>query len=185
MDLNEFLSKTLENQRTANSLLERIAEGVEDLVAKGVHVTNFTLPENFELKAVGDIVHATGEAAAATDEGEAEAKAKAEAEAKAKAKKKAEAEAKAKAEAEAEAKAKAEAEAEAEAEAKAKAKAEAEPSSKKYTADDARKALKTFAAIEGNEAAMALLESLGVASVSELAEKGSDAIGELIEKVGK
>lgn len=177
MDINEFLSKTLENQRTANSLLERIAEGVEDLVAKGVHVTNFTLPDNFELKAVGDIVHATGEAAAATDEGEAEAKAKAEAEAKAKAKKKAEAEAKAKAEAEAEAKAKAEAE--------AKAKAEAEPSSKKYTADDARKALKTFAAIEGNEAAMALLESLGVASVSELAEKGSDAIGELIEKVGK
>ncbi|MFA5702875.1 MAG: hypothetical protein WC982_05080 [Advenella sp.] len=175
MDINEFLSKTLENQRTANSLLERIAEGVEDLVAKGVHVTNFTLPENFELKAVGDIVHATGEAAAATDEDEAEAKAKAEAEAKAK--KKAEAEAKAKAEAEAEAKAKAEAE--------AKAKAEAEPSSKKYTADDARKALKTFAAIEGNEAAMALLESMGVASISELAEKGSDAIGELIEKVGK
>lgn len=171
MDINEFLSKTLENQRTANSLLERIAEGVEDLVAKGVHVTNFTLPDNFELKAVGDIVHATGEAAAATDEDEA-AKAKAEAEAKAKAKKKAEAEAKAKAEAEA-------------AEAEAKAKAEAESSSKKYTADDARKALKTFAAIEGNEAAMTLLESLGVASISELAEKGSDAIGELIEKVGK
>lgn len=184
MDLNEFLSKTLENQRTANSLLERIAEGVEDLVAKGVHVTNFTLPDNFELKAVGDIVHATGEAAAATDEDEA-AKAKAEAEAKAKAKAEAEAKAKKKAEAEAKAKAEAEAEAKAKAEAEAKAKAEAEPSSKKYTADDARKALKTFAAIEGNEAAMALLESLGVASVSELAEKGSDAIGELIEKVGK
>lgn len=178
MDVNEFMKKSLENQAQHTSLLERIAEGIEDLVAKGVHVASFTLPENFDLKAVGNVIHATGGNQAGTTDTSAED----EAEAKRKADEKAAADKKAKEEAAA--KAAAEKKAKEEADAKAKADAEKKDEGKKYTADDARKALKAFAAIEGNDAAMALLESLEVASVSELAEKGSDAIAELIKKAG-
>ena len=58
----------------------------------------------------------------------------------------------------------------------------AETKAKKVTADDARKALKAYAAIEGNDAAMELLTSLGAGSVSALAEQGDNKLRELIAK---
>ena len=60
----------------------------------------------------------------------------------------------------------------------------AETKAKKVTADDARKALKAYAAIEGNDAAMELLKSLGAGSVSALAEQGDDKLAELVAKCG-
>lgn len=60
----------------------------------------------------------------------------------------------------------------------------AETKAKKVTADDARKALKAYAAIEGNGAAMELLTSLGAGSVSALAEQGDDKLAELVAKCG-
>ena len=60
----------------------------------------------------------------------------------------------------------------------------AETKAKKVTADDARKALKAYAAIEGNDAAMELLTSLGAGSVSALAEQGEDKLAELVAKCG-
>lgn len=59
-----------------------------------------------------------------------------------------------------------------------------ETKAKKVTADDARKALKAYAAIEGNDAAMELLTSLGAGSVSALAEQGEDKLAELVAKCG-
>lgn len=53
---------------------------------------------------------------------------------------------------------------------------------KKVTADDARKALKAYAAVEGNDAAMELLTSMGASSVSALAEQGEDKLRELVAK---
>ncbi|UYA99061.1 hypothetical protein P9A54_gp76 [Xanthomonas phage vB_Xar_IVIA-DoCa10] len=53
---------------------------------------------------------------------------------------------------------------------------------KKVTIDDARAALKKYAAIEGNDAAMDLLTSLNAKSVSDLAEQGPDALQKLIDK---
>ena len=157
MDVNEYMKQSL-------SLLERIAEGIETLNANGVHVTNFVLPEGTDLKAVGNVVHAQPADNAKSDE--ADKKAKAEAEAKAK-KEKAEAEAKAKADADAK-------------------KEEEKPADtkKKVTADDARKALKAYAAIEGNDAAMELLTSLGAGSITALAEQGDDKLAELVAKCG-
>ena len=60
----------------------------------------------------------------------------------------------------------------------------AETKAKKVTADNARKALKAYAAIEGNDAAMELLTSLGAGSVSALAEQGDDKLAELVAKCG-
>lgn len=60
----------------------------------------------------------------------------------------------------------------------------AETKAKKVTADDARKALKAYAATEGNDAAMELLTSLGAGSVSALAEQGEDKLAELVAKCG-
>lgn len=58
----------------------------------------------------------------------------------------------------------------------------AEPKAKKVTVDDARAALKKYAAAEGNDAAMELLTSLGAASVSALAEQGPGKLQELIDR---
>ncbi|ATS92223.1 hypothetical protein [Stenotrophomonas phage DLP4] len=55
---------------------------------------------------------------------------------------------------------------------------------KKVTIDDARAALKAYAAIEGNDAAMDLLTSLNAKSVSDLAEQGPDSLQKLIDKAG-
>lgn len=174
MDVNEYMKQSL-------SLLERIAEGIETLNANGVHVTNFVLPEGTDLKAVGSVVHAQPAENAEADKKAAADKA---------AKEKADAEAKAKkAAADKAAKEKADAEAKAKADADEKAKQEAadkpaETKAKKVTADDARKALKAYAVIEGNDAAMELLTSLGAGSVSALAEQGDDKLAELVAKCG-
>jgi len=183
MDINQFMKTSLENQIAHTSLLERIAEGIENLVASGIHVASFQLPENFDLKQVGNIIHATGgaqtdSAASATD---TDTSAVDEAAAKAKADQEAKVAAKAKADAEAKAAAKEKAEAEAKAKAEAEVAASKKPS---LTADDARKALKAYAAIEGNEAALELLAGLGAASVSELVEQGEEKIAALIKAAG-
>ncbi len=176
MDVNEYMKQSL-------SLLERIAEGIETLNANGVHVTNFVLPEGTDLKAVGSVVHAQpAENAEADKKVKAEADKKAKAEADAKAKKAADEKA-AKDKADADAKAKAEADEKAKQDAAAADKP-AETKVKKVTADDARKALKAYAAIEGNDAAMELLTSLGAGSVSALAEQGEDKLAELVAKCG-
>lgn len=174
MDVNEYMKQSL-------SLLERIAKGIETLNANGVHVTNFVLPEGTDLKAVGSVVHAQPAENAEADKKAAADKA---------AKEKADADAKAKkAAADKAAKEKADADAKAKADADEKAKQEAadkpaETKAKKVTADDARKALKAYAAIEGNDAAMELLTSLGAGSVSALAEQGDDKLAELVAKCG-
>ena len=176
MDVNEYMKQSL-------SLLERIAEGIEALNENGVHVTNFVLPEGTDLKAVGNVVHAQPADNAKSDEADKKAKADADAEAK---KEKADADAKAKKEADAKAaKEKADADAKAKADADTK-KEEEKPADtkKKVTADDARKALKAYAAIEGNDAAMELLTSLGAGSITALAEQGDDKLAELVAKCG-
>lgn len=178
MDVNEYMKQSL-------SLLERIAEGIEALNENGVHVTNFVLPEGTDLKAVGNVVHAQPADNAKSDEADKKAKADADADAKAK-KEKAKADAKAKKEADAKAaKEKADADAKAKADADTK-KEEEKPADtkKKVTADDARKALKAYAAIEGNDAAMELLTSLGAGSITALAEQGDDKLAELVAKCG-
>lgn len=176
MDVNEYMKQSL-------SLLERIAEGIETLNANGVHVTNFVLPEGPDLKAVGSVVHAQpAENAEADKKAKADAKAKKAADAKAK---KAADEKAAKGKDKADADAKAEADKKAKQDAAAANKpAETETKAKKVTADDARKALKAYAAIEGNDAAMELLTSLGAGSVSALAEQGDDKLAELVAKCG-
>lgn len=168
MDVNEYMKQSL-------SLLERIAEGIETLNANGVHVTNFVLPEGPDLKAVGSVVHAQP-----AENAEADKKAKADAKAKKAADEKA---AKDKDKADADAKAEAYKKAKQDA-AAANKPAETETKAKKVTADDARKALKAYAAIEGNDAAMELLTSLGAGSVSALAEQGDDKLAELVAKCG-
>ena len=168
MDVNEYMKQSL-------SLLERIAEGIETLNANGVHVTNFVLPEGSDLKAVGSVVHAQP-----AENAEADKKAKADAKAKKAADEKA---AKDKDKADADAKAEADKKAKQDA-AAANKPAETETKAKKVTADDARKALKAYAAIEGNDAAMELLTSLGAGSVSALAEQGDDKLAELVAKCG-
>jgi hypothetical protein len=55
---------------------------------------------------------------------------------------------------------------------------------KAITPDDARKAVKAFAAVEGNEAAMELLGSFGAASISAVAEQGEEKLAELYWKAG-
>ena len=157
MDVNEYMKQSL-------SLLERIAEGIETLNANGVHVTNFVLPEGTDLKAVGSVVHAQP-----AENAEADKKAK-DKPAETKVEKKEEAKVEKKEEAKVEKKE------------EPAADKPAETKAKKVTADDARKALKAYAAIEGNDAAMELLTSLGAGSVSALAEQGEDKLRELIAK---
>ncbi len=54
------------------------------------------------------------------------------------------------------------------------------PKKPTVTVEDARKALKAYAAIEGNDSAMELLAGFGVSSMSALAEKGEEALAALI-----
>lgn len=143
-------------------LLERIAEGIESLNDQGIAVTNISLPVGTELLAVGDVIKA----------GPAET-------AKPAAKKPAAKKPTVDEEAVAEIQAEEAEEAEA---AKPAAKA------KRATVDDARKALKAYAATEGNEAAMELLTGLGAASVSALEESSTDEddkLAQLIQKCGE
>lgn len=191
MDINEFMTKSLELQERQATALEALVKAGFQQINVAHHECGRTVAGAQRKQAddtgVTDVEDKTAKdgdtqvidkAALAAAKKEAEEKAAAEAAAKKEAEEKA---AKAKAEKAAAEKAAAE-KAAAEEQAKKDAEGKKDDGAKTYTADDARKALKAFAAIEGNEAAMALLESLGVGSVSELAEKGSDAIGELVKK---
>lgn len=159
MDVNEFMSKSLEHQAKQTALLEAILDGINSINESGVAVVNqvsIALPEGTDLKAIGNVVHAQP-----ADKVEKKAEPK-----------------QVQADKPAETK-KADAEPAAEA---PKDDKPAETKQKKVTVDDARAALKKYAAIEGNDAAMELLTGLGAASVSALAEKGPEALQQLIDK---
>lgn len=162
MDVNEYMSKSL-------ALLERIAEGIESLNESGIFIANQNDLENAIPVVVpgGGVSNVTNvvipEGADAAIVGNV---------AKVTGKKDAPAEAKPEA-------AKAE---DKPAEQAPKDEKPAETKAKKVTVDDARAALKKYAAIEGNDAAMELLTGLGAASVSALAEKGPEALQQLIDK---
>lgn len=158
MDVNEFMSKSLEHQAKQTALLEAILDGINSINESGVAVVNqvsIALPEGTDLKAIGNVVHAQP-----ADKVEKKAEPKqVQAEKPAETKK-------------------------ADAEPAAEAPKDDKPAEtkKKVTVDDARAALKKYAAIEGNDAAMELLTGLGAASVSALAEKGPEALQQLIDK---
>lgn len=159
MDINEYMSKSLEHQAKQTALLEAILDGINSINESGVAVVNqvsIALPEGTDLKAVGNVVHAQP-----ADKVEKKAEPK-----QVQADKPAET-------------AKAEDKPAAE---EPKQDKPAEETKKKVTIDDARGALKKFAAIEGNDAAMELLTSLKAKSVSDLAEQGPDALQKLIDK---
>lgn len=159
MDINEYMSKSLELQAKQTALLEAILDGINSINESGVAVVNqvsIALPEGTDLKAVGNVVHAQP-----ADKVEKKAEPK-----QVQADKPAEM-------------AKAEDKPAAE---EPKQDKPAEETKKKVTIDDARGALKKFAAIEGNDAAMELLTSLKAKSVSDLAEQGPDALQKLIDK---
>lgn len=158
MDVNEFMSKSLEHQAKQTALLEAILDGINSINESGVAVVNqvsIALPEGTDLKAIGNVVHAQP-----ADKVEKKAEPKqVQAEKPAETKKP-------------------------DAEPAAEAPKDDKPAEtkKKVTVDDARAALKKYAAIEGNDAAMELLTGLGAASVSALAEKGPEALQQLIDK---
>lgn len=155
MDVNEYMSKSL-------GLLERIAEGVEALNERGIHVTNFVLPEGTDLKVVGDVAHAQP-----SDKVEKKADPKSTTSA-----------------ATADA-AKTSGASSQTGVSESEEKTAPTPQKKRATADDARKALKAYAAIEGNAAAMELLTSIGGASVSALQEASTDEDDKLAELIAK
>lgn len=165
MDINEYMSKSLELQAKQVALLERVAEGIESLNESGIFIANQNDLENaIPVVILGggvnnvsvETVNDTARKLTGADKKE---------EPKAQADKPAET-------------------------AKAEDKPAAEEpkddkpaeTKKKVTIDDARGALKKFAAIEGNDAAMELLTSLKAKSVSDLAEQGPDALQKLIDK---
>lgn len=156
MDINEYMSKSLEHQAKQTALLEAILDGINSINESGVAVVNqvsIALPEGTDLKAVGNVVHAQP-ADKVVEKKQVQADKPAET---AKAEDKPAAE-------------------------EPKQDKPAEETKKKVTIDDARSALKKFAAIEGNDAAMELLTSLKAKSVSDLAEQGPDALQKLIDK---
>lgn len=156
MDINEYMSKSLEHQAKQTALLEAILDGINSINESGVAVVNqvsIALPEGTDLKAVGNVVHAQP-ADKVVEKKQVQADKPAET---AKAEDKPAAE-------------------------EPKQDKPAEETKKKVTIDDARGALKKFAAIEGNDAAMELLTSLKAKSVSDLAEQGPDALQKLIDK---
>jgi hypothetical protein len=163
MDVNEYMSKSLEHQTKQTALLEAILDGINSINESGVAVVNqvsIALPEGTDLKAVGNVVHAQP-----ADKVEKKAEPKPAETAKAETAKAETAKAESKP-----------------AEQAPKDEKPAESKQKKVTVDDARAALKKFAAIEGNDAAMDLLTSLKAKSVSDLAEQGPDALQSLIDK---
>lgn len=173
MDMNEYALKKL-------ALLERIAEGLETLNEKGIHVMNFHLPEGTALQAIGNLVTAgpagaDGKITKAADVKDGDTTQVIDRKVVDEVKAEVNAEQANKAAAEAAAKDKADKEA---AEAAAAAKKAKAP-----TQDDVRNALKKFAGKEGNDAAMELLKSFGAASVTTLMEKGDDVAAKMIAKV--
>lgn len=176
--MNEYALKKL-------ALLERIAEGLESLNEKGLHVMNFHLPEGTALQAVGNVVQA-GPATADVKKDATEAKhdgdktevidpklveqAKKDAAAAKAAKEKAELD-------------KANADAQLAAKADKKDAAAEGKKDKPVTLDEARAAVKKFAAKEGNDAAMELLKTHGASSVTGLMEQGDETVRKLIAAV--
>lgn len=163
MDINEYMSKSLELQAKQVALLERVAEGIESLNESGIFIANQNDLEN----AIPVVVLGGGVSnVAVTEQVTAKKDAPKQENKPAQADKPAET-------------AKAEDKPAAE---EPKQDKPAEETKKKVTIDDARGALKKFAAIEGNDAAMELLTSLKAKSVSDLAEQGPDALQKLIDK---
>lgn len=164
MDVNEYMSKSLEHQAKQTALLERIAEGIESLNESGIFIANQNDLENAipvvvlgggvgNVEAVNDVARkVTGADKPAKTQSQADKPAET-----AKAEDKPAGQA-------------------------PKDEKPAETKQKKATVDDARSALKKYAAIEGNDAAMELLTSLNAKSVSDLAEQGPDALQKLIDK---
>lgn len=167
MDINEYMSKSLELQAKQVALLERVAEGIESLNESGIFIANQNDLENaIPVVILGggvsnvnvETVNDTARKLTGADKKE---------EPKAQADKPTET---------------AKAEDKPAAEEPKQDKPAEETKKKKVTIDDARSALKKFAAIEGNDAAMELLTSLKAKSVSDLAEQGPDALQKLIDK---
>lgn len=156
MDVNEYMKRSLELQ-------ERTAAALEALVKAGFQQVNVAH-------------HSCGKTTGGAQTKQVEAVEMKAAETKAETKQDAPAEAKQEAKQET----KQETKQDAPAETKQETKQEDKP--KKVTADDARKALKAYAAVEGNDAAMELLTSMGASSVSALAEQGEDKLRELVAK---
>ncbi|QNN97233.1 hypothetical protein P9A51_gp78 [Xanthomonas phage Xp12] len=160
MDVNSFMEQSLANQAKQNALLEGILDVLKDMNDNGVVIANVE-GEPVQVAIFGAAINNT---AVLTDPGTTSQPA-AEKQAKQETKKAAEAPPAQ--------------------EAKPAAEPEAAPpkdDKKKVTIDDARAALKKYAAIEGNDAAMDLLTSLNAKSVSDLAEQGPDALQKLIDK---
>lgn len=157
MDVNEYMKRSLELQ-------ERTALALEALVKAGFQQVNVAHHSCGKTTGGAQVKHP-----------EADKPAEAKAEAKDAPTEKTNAPA-----ADKPAETKAEVKQDAPADKPAETKAEDKP--KKVTADDARKALKAYAAVEGNDAAMELLTSMGASSVSALAEQGEDKLRELVAK---
>lgn len=172
MDINEYMSKSLELQAKQVALLERVAEGIESLNESGIFIANQNDLENaipvviLGGGGVSNVTVVEGADVAKALESKAGEKVIVDAVKKAQADKPTET-------------AKTEDKPAAE---EPKQDKPAEETKKKVTIDDARGALKKFAAIEGNDAAMELLTSLKAKSVSDLAEQGPDALQKLIDK---
>lgn len=167
MDINEYMSKSLELQAKQVALLERVAEGIESLNESGIFIANQNDLENaIPVVILGGGVSNVVNVETVNDTARKLTGADKKEEPKAQADKPAET-------------VKAEDKPAAE---EPKQDKPAEEAKKKVTIDDARGALKKFAAIEGNDAAMELLTSLKAKSVSDLAEQGPDALQKLIDK---
>lgn len=177
MDMNEYAHKKI-------ALLERIAEALESINSNGLHVMNFHLPEGTALQAVGQVVQAGPAGAdgkiikAQPDAAEASKEVAHNGDTTEVIDPKV-----VKAELEKANKLAAEAAAKDKADKTAAAVEEKKATVKAPTADDARAALKKFAAKEGNDAAMELLKSFDAASVSSLMEKGDAVVSKMIAKV--
>lgn len=155
MDVNEYMKRSLELQ-------ERTAAALEALVKAGFQQVNVAH-------------HSCGKTTSAAQTKQAEAETKQET-------KPAETKTETKQEVKQEVKQDAPAETKQEVKQDAPAETKQEDKPKKVTADDARKALKAYAAVEGNDAALELLTSMGASSVSALAEQGEDKLRELVAK---
>lgn len=161
MDVNEYMKQSLENQARHTKLLEAILDGINSINEQGVAVVNqvsIALPEGTDLKAVGNIIHATPVERTPID-----------------ASRKKPEPVVTQVETVAET-------AKDEGKPAADAPKDEKSAGKKVSIDDARAALKAYASKEGNDAAMELLSSLGASSISSLAEQGPDALQKLIDK---
>ncbi len=166
MDVNSFMEQSLANQAKQNSLLEAILDVLKDMNDNGVMIANVE-GEPVQVAVIGAINNAVTTAGTTTKEAAGKAAVQ---------------EAKKAAEAPPAETQVAETAQETPPAAEPEAAPPKDDKKKKVTIDDARAALKKYAAIEGNDAAMDLLTSLNAKSVSDLAEQGPDALQKLIDK---